>query len=108
LCSYWLKEPPYKTYIEKLDEEGKIKKTKLIIPLLHEKYNFFEEMRKENPMQYKRIREAREFFEIGFLFGFYEGIANRMEKEIREKENKIQLKENELSKNSNPTTKKRI
>jgi len=89
LCGYWMKEPPYKSYIERLHEEGTHEITKLIIPLLNEKYDFFEKMRKEHPMQYKQIRESKEFFEIGFLFGFYEGIANRMKDEIKEKENKV-------------------
>ena len=89
LCSYWLKEPPYKSYMERLHGEGKHEITKVVIPLLDEKYDFFEEMRKKHPMQYKQVRESRDFFELGFLFGFYEGTANRMKEEIKEKEDKV-------------------
>ena len=88
LCSYWLKEPPYKSHMEKLHEEGKHEMTKIIMPLLNGKYNIFEEVRKQYPMQYKQIRESRDLFESGFLFGFYEGIAHRMEGEVKEKESK--------------------
>ena len=88
LYSYWLREPPYKSFIERLDEKGKHEITRLIIPLLHEKYDFFEKMRKEHPMRYKEIRECKDFFEIGFMFGFHEGIAHRMREQIKENEEK--------------------